>query len=300
MEETIGIKCPPWVIVMIDGGLGSQMGQYTLGLSVARNSTMTVKHDLSWYRTCAKDCQGIENRFFALTKIFPNVKISLPPEKLRLFFARYLNAYPGIHLDFEPEILSPTTPCYLGGYYCHPRYALDALEEARSVFAFTPQLDARNEEMLRQIRATEFSVAIHVRRGDYVGTNFDVCTEAYFSRAIDIIAAKLSPHEPTFFVFSNGMEWTRKLFAKFPHKFVFVEGNDSDHVQFDLFLMTQCGHFILSNSSLSFWGGFLSQRAANKAVIIPESWSLSASHAAGVAQSKALCENMGWMACPTR
>jgi len=300
MEENIVIKCPPWVIVMIDGGLGSQMGQYTLGLSVARNSTMTVKHDLSWYRKYAKDCQGIENRFFALTKIFPNVKISLPPENMRLFFAQYLNAYPGIHLEFKPEILSPTVPCYLGGYYCHPQYTTSALEEARRVFAFTPKLDARNEQILNQIRTTEFSVAIHVRRGDYVGTNFDVCTEEYFTRAIAIITAKLSPHQPTFFVFSNGMEWTKKLFSKFPCNFVFVEGNDNDHVQFDLFLMTQCGHFILSNSSLSYWGGILSQRAAEKAVIIPHSWSLTESATAGVALSQALCENMGWIACPTQ
>lgn len=259
-------------MVMIDGGLGSQMGQYALGLAIEQNSKLIVKHDISWFRHNAKDCNKLENRLFALTSVFNNVKLKLPPENMRSLFAHYLNTYPGVYLEYNPDIITSNTPRYLGGYYCHPQYLAGVIGEARNVFAFVPSLDEKNERVLEQMRATEYPVAVHVRRGDYVGTSMDLCSEYYYAKAFEAVRAKLAPHNPTFFVFSNGLEWAKEKFSSLPYRFVFVDGNDNDHVQFDLYLMTQCSHYILSNSSLSFWGCHLSQNTANKVTIIPEKW----------------------------
>ncbi len=56
------------------------------------------------------------------------------------------------------------------------------------------------------------SVAIHIRRGDYVGnTHHNVCDLEYYYKALHNIKSKInSPH---FFIFSdspNPMSWQRK------------------------------------------------------------------------------------------
>ena len=51
----------------------------------------------------------------------------------------------------------------------------------------------------------------------------------------------------------------------------FVDINDNDTVYFDLYLMSECKHQILSNSSFSFWSGYLCKNE-KKMVIIPDKW----------------------------
>ena len=153
-------------------------------------------------------------------------------------------------------------------------------------------MEESNLDMLQAIHAAPMPVAVHVRRGDYIGSMHEVLTPRYFERAFKILAAALQP-KPTFFVFSNGMEWAKKAFAGLPYDFVYVDANDNDNVAGDLFLMTQCKHFIISNSSLSWWGAWLSQRAENKTVIMPSKWRGGKSPIPGE------CMRVeGWHMCP--
>ncbi|WP_297892842.1 alpha-1,2-fucosyltransferase [uncultured Desulfovibrio sp.] len=241
-------------LVKVDGGLGSQMWQYALSLAVGKGSSFTVKHDLSWFRHYAKDIRGVENRFFILNSVFTNINLRLPSENERLFFHIALNRYPDSICNFDPDILALKQPTYLGGYYVNAQYVTSAEKEIREAYVFAPAVEESNLDMLQAIHAAPMPVAVHVRRGDYIGSMHEVLTPRYFERAFKILAAALQP-KPTFFVFSNGMEWTKKAFAGLPYDFVYVDANDNDNVAGDLFLMTQCKHFIISNSSLSWWGG---------------------------------------------
>lgn len=289
----VQIIVPPMVLVKVDGGLGSQMWQYALGLAVEKHSPFEVRHDLSWFRNVAKDIQGKENRLFALNNIFKNVRLRLPAERDRRFFSEYLNRFPGTRAAFEPEVLTQEQPSYLGGYYVNARYIASAAQEVREAYAFSPVMEGRNREFLHQILSAEAPVAVHVRRGDFVGSIHEVITPGYFKQAFKRVAAAVCPATPTFFVFSNGMDWAKKEFANEPYSFVFVEGNENDDVAHDLFLMTQCKHFVIANSTLSWWGAWLSDRAENKVVIMPELW-LGGANAVAAASMQA----PGWQVCP--
>ena len=91
-------------------------------------------------------------------------------------------------------------------------------------------------------------VAIHVRRGDYVGNGFyvDLMETDYYRKAMDLFPNK------QFVVFSDDIEWCKKqpIFddCEFYHK---------DEVD-DLNVMASCVGHIIANSSFSWWGAYLS------------------------------------------
>jgi len=64
---------------------------------------------------------------------------------------------------------------------------------------------------------------------------------------------------PHYFVFAQNMAWARNhIRSRSRHPATFAQEKDlhAGVVQ-DLYLMTQCKHFILSNSSLHWWAAWL-------------------------------------------
>ena len=114
------------------------------------------------------------------------------------------------------------------------------------------------------------SVCVSVRRGDYLSAvyskGFYVCDEAYFQRAIDAIKKRV--HDPLFVFFSDDIDWVR-THLKVPEGSLFERGDDP--VWEKLRLMSSCKHFIISNSSFSWWAQYLGQHA-EKLVVSPVRW----------------------------
>jgi hypothetical protein len=71
-------------------------------------------------------------------------------------------------------------------------------------------------------------------------------------------------------------------------KTIFVE-NDINKPQADMFLMSNCFHFIISNSSFAWWAAWLSRMAHNKTVIMPNTWYTGKLRQEGEMTMKALC-----------
>ena len=64
-------------------------------------------------------------------------------------------------------------------------------------------------------------------------------------------------------------------FVDFPCPTTVVDLNGPQNAHFDLALMSGCQHFLIANSSLSWWGAWLGERAG-KRVIAPNQWFLTA------------------------
>lgn len=132
----------------------------------------------------------------------------------------------------------------------------------------------KNIELLNRIQSTN-SVCLHVRRGDYVADDspwkqeLNVCDENYYIRGMNYIHEKCP--NAVFYLFSNTKEDVDYLMNNyhFPFMVIPVENNNLDYE--DLQLMSACKHFILSNSTYSFWAQYLSCNT-NKIVIAPERW----------------------------
>lgn len=117
------------------------------------------------------------------------------------------------------------------------------------------------KELYRQGVVPINQVAIHVRRGDYVGNQFyvDLCKTNYYEKAIEMF-----PND-NFLVFSDDIDFCKSLAVFKGKRFEFAEGNDEVT---DLNLMAGCKGVIMANSSFSWWGAFLSYGK----VIAPKAW----------------------------
>ena len=117
---------------------------------------------------------------------------------------------------------------------------------------------------------TKSDVAIHVRRGDYIDQqkNFPLCPMEYYCKAIMYFIYK---EQVNFTVFSDDIQWCKENInqSNFPlGNFEYSEGRDE---MSDLKYMSQHEHFIIANSSYSWWGAWLSKNE-NKTVIAPNIW----------------------------
>lgn len=111
-------------------------------------------------------------------------------------------------------------------------------------------------------------VFIHVRRGDYLqevynGKQDISLPKAYYQNAINFFVDKL--HNPFFVFLSDDGEYVQQEFAHIENKYI---SNNSMLV--DLAIMSLCDYGVLSNSSFSWWGAYLSENKKN--MIFPKYW----------------------------
>ncbi|MEG0034849.1 MAG: alpha-1,2-fucosyltransferase [Bacilli bacterium] len=168
-----------------------------------------------------------------------------------------------------PLLKKNTDYIELNGFWQCEKY-FDAIPEIIKK-EFTPKYPKlESNEMLYQMIKKTNSVCVTVRRGDFLSSNhintFYVCDSDYFQNAM-VQMKKLVPR-CVFFAFSDDIEWVKQNVA-FPGKVYYESGNDP--VWEKLRLMYCCKHFILSNSSFSWWAQHLSEND-NKIVIAPDRW----------------------------
>lgn len=136
---------------------------------------------------------------------------------------------------------------------------------------FTPKEKEleKNRKLYEQIRKNE-SVCVSIRRGDFLAKEHKkkhyICTPEYFEVAIKKMQKEIK--NPQFVIFSDDISWVKKH-IKFPKGTLFESGTDP--VWEKLRLMYECKHFIISNSTFSWWAQYLS-RNTNKKVIAPSRW----------------------------
>ena len=170
---------------------------------------------------------------------------------------------------FDPNIFNEPAPCYFEGYWQTERHFADIADILRRELTFKDAHLYRETPAFRDVAAGE-SVAVHVRCGDYVEkpkvrAKFHLCTQEYYAHAIDAMRAHVP--EATFVVFTENPGWVK---ANLPalKDFKFVTGRDEFE---DLFLMSQCRHAIIPNSSFGWWGAWLGEWRG-KRVITPDRW----------------------------
>lgn len=157
----------------------------------------------------------------------------------------------------------------LNGYYQTEKYFEHCREKVREAFNFSHQM-------------RKGWVSIHVRRGDYLQYSnlFPVMTIDYYRRSINFFR---SYGYNKFLVASDDMPWCKENLnsAKIPCSlFEYSEGNEHEDMQ----RLSCCEHNLGSNSSFSWWIGWLNQNPdkivtmptylfenSNKDMI-PESW----------------------------
>ncbi len=271
------------VIVKIAGGLGNQLFQFALGFALEQNLGLKVKYDIQDYKK-----PGI--RKFELSQFIQDIDLANEYEiqhcynfleKIKFYIARYLR-FPGglkrlkYYLEdlnqFDDQVFQIRDGVYVSGYWQNERYFFSLREKLLEKIQLTDCCSASSKKYLEQIRSTN-SVAIHVRRGDYISDSknqaiYGTCDLAYYQMAIEYITSKYA--DLTFYIFSDDLAWVKTHMKRFKN-IVFVENNSSNSTHDDFILMSQCSHQIIANSTFSWWAAWLNPNP-NKMVIAPRKW----------------------------
>ncbi|MBG7620187.1 alpha-1,2-fucosyltransferase [Herbaspirillum sp. AP02] len=277
------------VSVALHGGLGNQLFQFATGLSVARKHHVPLTLDLTWF-DMAPHLPNTTVRSYALAPFGVDVPTYRKPtpegSRVRFFIyraMRKLQRHLGISAQgltalneksfrFDPRVLETAPPLHLFGYWQSPLY-FDRIRPELTAMLGTPrQMNAGTSRLHEQIRNTD-AICIHVRRGDYVtnqqaASTHGLCDMSYYHTGLAHVRQGLSaPHA---FLFSDDAQWVRaNLKLDIPMTVVDVNGPDDAHQ--DLWLMAACKRFVIANSSLSWWGAWLSE-AQSKVVVAPSKW----------------------------
>jgi len=277
------------IILRITGGLGNQMFQYALGRQLAETHRTLLKLDLSSfesdyrkydlhcfhtqaYPATPEEIEDVQGSYGVVEEVALKItrKIGFRGSALRL--ARKGVAVQEKQFHFEPSVLSVPKYSYLDGYWQTERYFPDVREILRREFQVKYSQDSKSRSLSDLISHTN-SVAIHIRRGDYVSNPgyhdiHGLCSLDYYHRSIRWIVDKVS--DPHFFVFSDEPRWAKEN-LKIASLATIVDHNGGDRSYEDLRLMSQCKHQIIANSSFSWWAAWLNNNP-QKSVIAPLRW----------------------------
>lgn len=180
---------------------------------------------------------------------------SLPPQKEKgivikekqFAYSEY-KLFPGEYYDLD-------------GYFQSYKYFEHCKGTIKEQFTFKAEFV---EEVKNKFRWSDEKkkIAIHVRRGDYVNNqaHFNLSMK-YYIRAIEKIP---NWQECQIIVFSDDQQFCEWHLQCLPNV-CFSYLNEIE----DLCLMTLCNHFIIANSSFSWWGAYLGEKKGS-IIVRPE------------------------------
>jgi hypothetical protein len=270
------------VISRLKGGLGNQMFQYAIGRYLSHKNKVSLKLDF----TIGPDSDM--KRSYELHNW--NIKGSLANKyEVRLFKARqklliWLDKKFGKTereftknlvviergSEFDPEILKLSGDVYINGFWQSYKYFLEIDDIIKEDFTVVIPPSDYNKEMLSKIQNSN-AIALHVRRGDYLkqvhAEHHGVSPIEYYQKSVELIKQKVE--NPHFFFFSDEPDWAKEnIKTGCPTE---VSYNPVELGYEDVRLMYNCKHFIVANSTFSWWGAYLSKNK-DKIICAPKQW----------------------------
>ena len=266
------------IIIRLCGGLGNQMFQYALYKAFLAKQT-NAKLDASKFkhidepRECFLDYGCFDLKYELCTKKEAR-KYVIGTGMTARIISRFLgdrrtHIYEKEDYVYDESILD-LKEGFLEGFWQSWKYSRDIQCSIRADFKFVNELHGQNKYYEDMINGTE-SVAIHIRRGDYLKNDNiygNICTEQYYRKAIGIMNNQVK--YPKYYFFSNDLEWVREKFGE-SDNYIYVEGNSESKGYIDMRLMSECKHQIIANSSFSWWAAYLNSNT-HKKVISPNKW----------------------------
>lgn len=269
-------------IIRFHGGLGNQIFEYCFYRYMQEYVSENLKADLTWFDRNYKEHQGYElDRVFGIKlrtasyeevarvheyypRYYPLAALRYLARKNAVWKNRNRDTKDAHIYDFGPMqyrfnpvylALDPQKDWYIEGVFCSDAYFQKCEGMLRKELRFCLSLEGRNRALKEEMEKCQ-SVAVHVRRGDYVGNVFDIIGLEYYKKAVEYIRNRVS--DPVFYVFSDDMDYVAEKFA-FLGDYIPVH-NKGKASYIDMQLISCCQHMIIANSTFSYWGALLGER----------------------------------------
>lgn len=164
---------------------------------------------------------------------------------------------------FEPMIFTVEDGLDFVGHFQSGSYFNLCRDSILKEFKFKKYHEEKADRFLSRLIGKKLCT-IHVRRGDYVNLPKFHTNLSYDHYELAMKAVDQSVRDIHYLIFSDDIELCKKAFKQ--TNVTFVELND-DAVE--LCIMSKCPIHIISNSTFSWWGAWLS---GSKIVIAPKQW----------------------------
>jgi len=274
------------IVARLQGGHSNQLFQYAMARRLADKLHTDLVLDLSWFDDFADvdtpryyelDCYPIKARTVKSLEGYRVIDPRQPVSKLqqmlrKLHIGNAIWMHYEKHQGFNEDAMHlPDNTLPVGFWQCE-KYFVDIRGMLLRELEPKTKLSERNTKLLKRIESTD-AISVHVRRGDYVTNKqakafHGLLGPDYYKKAVKYLVDKTKSKNLHAFVFSNDIEWCKKN-IKLDVPTTFVEGNDKGSD--DMRLMKHCKHFVMANSSFSWWGSWLSENPG-KITIAPKVW----------------------------
>jgi len=261
-------------VVML-GRLGNNLFQYAFGRALAEKHGVPLVMDASWFnhRTWpyAEPLTKIPGLDAKVVRPF-----SLGSRILKKVTRKHHWEYRGVAIireneidhRFNPNLLNAPANCAVFGYFQTPLYFESVAAAIRQELCMADMgLEIGHEALAENLRHPA-SVAIHVRRTDYINNPVLISLgTSYYEAAMN----RIRVHVPGahFHIFSDDPAW---CVANLKADDVTVCTHpDPFSPLTDLHLMNLASHHIIANSSYSWWAAWLGRKPEQQ-VIMPDGW----------------------------
>jgi hypothetical protein len=237
------------------GRLANQMFQFSATIGTARSIGLRPVFPVENFHTnepdsysgCKlSDCFNIPSQYFlSRDEIIENVKFQYREPNFR----------------FDGNIGGIPDNTNIEGYFQSEKYFSNCREEIKSCFQFRENIINEANEKFGWINFDD-SVSVHVRRGDYINSPNHHPTQdvSYYRDSFSFYKGLRK------IIFSDDPAWCEENLSGMDNCYIVNE----DNPYVTLYLMTQFKNHIISNSSFSWWGAWLSSDSPS--VVSPKKW----------------------------
>src|ERR1035437_928523 len=259
------------IVARIKGGLGNQLFCHAAArrLALVNNAELVLDDVTGFIRDRTyKRKYGLDHFNISARKATAVERLE-PFERYRRAILKWLSRRKPFakrryleqeDVDFDERLLTYKLKgkLYLDGLWQSEGYFKDMAQVIRDDLRIIPPTDVLNQRMAENI-CNSNAVALHVRWFDQpASTAANNVSEDYYHRAIALLEQKIKT--PHYFLFSDDPEAAKAKLSLPDDRVTLVSHNRGDDNAFaDLWLMSQCQHFMIANSTFSWWGAWLGE-----------------------------------------
>lgn len=264
------------IIIQIRGGLGNQFFTYAIAYALSKDLNTDIMIDKQLYQTFYKlrdfqlDDFQIDTSKVLMKKSYGHNRISCKIFNM-IHDIKIKTIYHAIIIKEEEEFafqkinVQKEDNIYLcDGYWQCYQYFDKYRNDLKQIFQLK-NTKVLNSNKKMSIITDKNSVAVHIRRGDYKSFKGGKCLSfRYYENAMQKMR-NLVGTCARFIVFTDDIEYCKKYFSKEKDVIFFSDIFHVTDVE-EFYLMSKCSHFIIANSSFSWWAAYLGDGETKKVI----------------------------------
>ena len=271
------------VVITPIGGLGNQLFVYAAGKALSRRQDIPLGIDRSHfekYPLRVFELDSFESHFEELQtgKQFSSrlTKFMVPRGSQIRRLAKKITHGPDHGFEqafiFKPRSMRVRRHVGLEGYFQSWRYFGEVGDELRQEIRSVVSPSNFYSDFQNELSGAEVSVAIHVRRGDYVSNSYmGVVPEVYYEHALGLLQGLVGDFQIYLFSDDLTLLHDESFLAEWRKRVRVVVAPDNSRPVESLNLIAQCDHVVMANSTFSWWGAWLGERPGRH-VFYPRPW----------------------------